>query len=67
MTGWENDSGRELLCLNGDDKKYAIDFQYVAEICRDTDVKDSMPSGHFIGLCNYKGNDSPGSCLKRGG
>ena len=52
----ENDSGRELLCLNGDDKKYAIDFQYVAEICRDIQMSKipCLPE-HFIGLCNYKG------------
>ena len=26
VTGWKNDSGRELLCLNGDDKNIPLIF-----------------------------------------
>lgn len=49
-------NGKEYLCLNGENRKYAVDFEYVVEICREMQISriPCLPQD-YIGLCNYKG------------
>ncbi|MFR3751552.1 MAG: hypothetical protein ACLTW9_02910 [Enterocloster sp.] len=47
---------KEVLCIPGKRRNYAVEFPYVEEICKDVMIS-LMPClpGHFAGVCNYKG------------
>mgnify|MGYP002733219366 CR=1 FL=1 len=53
-------SSRELLCIPGKNKSYAIESSYVTELCRQTQLSriPCMPE-HYAGVCSYKGNIIP--------
>lgn len=61
----ENKKTTELLCLQGKEKLYAVDFEYVAEICTEFQIS-SVPCfpKHFLGVSNYKGTIIPVTCLE---
>ena len=54
---------KEVLCIPGKRRNYAVEFPYVEEICKDVMISlmPCLPE-HFAGLCNYKG----ASCSGRG-
>ncbi|WP_368296025.1 chemotaxis protein CheW, partial [Enterocloster citroniae] len=51
---------REVLCIPGNGRKYAVEFSYVEEICKDV-VLSAMPClpGYYAGVCNHKGTIVP--------
>lgn len=53
-------SSRELLCIPGINKSYAIETAYVTELCRQAQLSriPCMPE-HYAGVCSYKGNIIP--------
>lgn len=56
----KSESGRELLCITGRDKHYALDLKWVTEICADVQIS-SFPClpPQYLGMFNYKGNIIP--------
>ena len=48
---------KEVLCIPGKRRNYAVEFPYVEEICKDVMISlmPCLPE-HFAGLCNYKGS-----------
>lgn len=55
-----SESSREFLCIAGQEKNYALDLKWVAEIYADVHIS-SFPClpPHYIGMYNYKGNIIP--------
>ena len=53
-------TGRELLCIPGKNKNYAVEIPYVTELCIQMRISllPCLPD-HFAGVCNYKGNIVP--------
>lgn len=53
-------TSRELLCIPGKNKSYAIETEYVTELCTQVQLSriPCLP-GHFAGVCSYKGNMIP--------
>lgn len=53
-------STRELLCIPGKNKSYAIETAYVTELCPQVQLSriPFMPE-HYAGVCSYKGNIIP--------
>lgn len=53
-------SNRELLCITGREKNYALELKWIAEIYADVHIS-SFPClpPHYIGMYNYKGNIIP--------
>ena len=51
---------REVLCIPGNGRKYAVEFSYVEEICKDV-VLSAMPClpEYYAGVCNHKGTIVP--------
>ena len=51
---------REVLCIPRNGRKYAVEFSYVEEICKDV-VLSAMPClpGYYAGVCNHKGTIVP--------
>ena len=54
---------KEVLCIPGKRRNYAVEFPYVEEICKDVMISlmPCLPE-HFAGLCNYKGSIVPVVC-----
>ena len=55
-----SESSSELLCIGGQEKNYALDLEWIAEIYADAHIS-SFPClpPHYIGMYNYKGNIIP--------
>ena len=53
-------SSRELLCIPGKNKSYAIETAYVTELCCQIQLSriPCMPE-YYAGVCSYKGNIIP--------
>lgn len=53
-------TSKELLCIPGKNKSYAIETEYVTELCTQIQLSciPCLP-GHFAGVCSYKGNIIP--------
>ena len=53
-------SSRELLCITGSEKNYALDLKWIAEIYADVHISPfpCLPP-HYIGMYNYKGQIIP--------
>lgn len=51
---------RTVLCIQGTSRKYAVEFSYVEEICKDM-VLSQIPClpEYFAGICNHKGTMVP--------
>lgn len=51
---------KEMLCISSVWGNYALEFAYIAEICRDITISPvpGLPS-YFQGVYNYKGNIIP--------
>ena len=54
---------KEVLCIPGKRRNYAVEFPYVEEICKDVMISlmPCLPE-HFAGVCNYKGSIVPVVC-----
>ena len=59
---------KEVLCIPGKRRNYAVEFPYVEEICKDVMISlmPCLPE-HFAGVCNYKGSIVPVVCLRPAG
>lgn len=46
----------DILCIKSKEKIYAVEFQYVREICKDMQISKipGLPM-YYTGVCNYKG------------
>ena len=56
---------KEVLCIPGKRRNYAVEFPYVEEICKDVMISlmPCLPE-HFAGVCNYKGRQVRWSARK---
>ena len=53
-------TGKELLCIPGKNKSYAVEIPYITELCIQMQLSliPCLPDC-FAGVCNYKGNIVP--------
>lgn len=56
----------EMLCIPGSEKHFAIEYQYIQELCSELKISKFPCLGQsFIGLINYKGSIIPLIALEK--
>lgn len=62
-----SENNRELLCIAGQEKNYALELKWIAEIYADVHIS-SFPClpPHYLGMYNYKGRIIPVIRLEEG-